>query len=228
MVVLSEMPVPLHVGLTYVDDRVTDIIFVTVEQIDQVLSLSGPVDARDWIGRIVRWLQVRCIAFDRSGRLERGQRKVQAGVWLASMDDADVYSAWFGVNYNLVQTRRMLLSDDPVYLMAADLRMVLYGMAYLFWDYFNIPRLRWEGEKAAVRYLEADDPGFLEMFWEFVAETDRALKFELYERMAETTTAPAGGLWGDSVTAIQFEPGSSLGAGAIKRGLGLWDDLLKG
>ena len=228
VVVLSDMPAPLQVGLTTIDGRLADLLFVTVEQVEQILDLAQPVDAEDWIGRIVRWLQGGQVVFDRAGRLGRAQQQVMMRTWLRVPDASYRSGAWFGLNYNLLQTRRLCASDDPVYAMAADLRMAVYGTADLLFGYFRVRELRWEGDKAAVRYLRAYDPAYLDLLMQFIGATDRTHKLRLYETLAALATAPAGGLWPEAATAMMFEPGTDVEPDTVEQALAFWDGLLGG
>lgn len=225
VLVLGEMPVPLHVALTSIDRRLADIIFVTAAQIDEVLGLQGPVDGDAWIGRIVRWLLAGEIAYDRSGDLRRAQDKVRSGGWLEGKSAESGYGAWFKVNYNLAQTRRLFSSDDPVYLAAGELRISLYGPSDLLFGYWEMRGLRWEGDKEAVRYLETHDPDYLRLFLHFLEAPDPRRKLHLYETLAERTTAPLGGLWPEGTTALTLDAQPATPE-RIEAGLRFWEDLL--
>ena len=225
LIVLSDMPAPLHVALTHIDQRLTDIIFITVAEIDHILTNNEPVDADSWIGRTIRWLQVGQIAFDRSERLHRAQRKVQTGQWHNPVGESDMYPVWFGINYDLRQTKRILASDDPVYLMAVDIRL-LRSLFELWWSYFQFRQLRPGSEKEGIRYLATHDPAYLELFKQCLAETDRESRVKLYEQLAALTTVPAGGLWEDGATAIQFKPGTKLQPDVIEDALDSWESLI--
>ncbi len=227
VIVMSEMPAPLHVALTYIDQRLADIVFFTVAEVDQVLSLAEPVDAVEWVGQLIRWLQVGRIAFDRAGRLQRAQRKVLAGQWLSPASESRVYQAWFRINYNVKQNKRMLASDDPVYRQALDMRL-LYTIAEVVTGYFDLRRLPWEGEKAAIQYLAANDPEYLGLFQRCLAETDRVQSVQLYEQLAALSTAPVGGLWPDGATAVQFKPDASLQPGMLEAAFQFWQSLATG
>lgn len=205
IIVLAEMPAPLHVALTYIDQRLTDIIFVSVAAIERILTneqLRDDVDTME--GKLIRWLQAGQIAFDRSERLQRAQHKVQTGQWLKTADASAMYAAWFSINYNVQQTKRMCASDDPAYLTAVDFRL-LYSLAELGVTYFRVRRLPWEGEKKAIRYLAAHDPNYLELFRKCLIETNRRRKVQLYMNLAALTLTPLGGLWEDGSTAVQFD-----------------------
>ena len=208
VIVLSAMPVPLHVGVTYIDNRFTDLIFYTIAQVGQLLAATAPFDFGDWRGRLVDWLETGIIAFDRSGRLHEAQAKVQSGEWILPISDHAPHNARNGINYNLAVVRRLLTSDDPLYLMTADIRMMLYGPQDLFFNYFTIRKLRWTGEKAAIRYLEANDPDYLALFNRFLSAHDRHEKFQLYEELARRLVAPVGQIWraGDTTMMVDANP----------------------
>lgn len=226
VVVLNAMPVPLHVGLTWINHRLTDLLFVRSGELDDITVLVEPVSAPKPMGRLIRWLQAGKILFDRSGRLQRCQSKVRIGTWTKEAGEFEVYGAWFGVNYNLTQTRRMLASDDLDYRMTAEVRMAIYGTSGLLWDYFTIRRMFWEGEKQALRYLESHDPEYYELFHQFVKAGTCEEKLRLYEQLAKRTTAPAGGLWGDNDTALMFQEGTELQPGIVESALSFWDSLI--
>ncbi len=204
VVILQEMPVPLHVGVTYIDGRLTDLIFLRDAQIDEVLALNERVPDDAWLGRIIRWLEEGTVLFDRHGRVAGAQEKARSGAWLVRPEDSG-YSTWFTINYNLAQTVRLLASDDPVYLATADFRMALYAPRDLVFGYFQLRGLRWEGDKAAVRHLMARDPTYLDLLTRFLSESTREEKCALYEQLAALTIAPAGSLWKEGGTAMTFE-----------------------
>ncbi len=224
VIVLAETPLPLHVGVTYIDHRFTDLIFLTTKQIEQVLTLATPLAGDEWLGKIVRWLQTGTLTFDRKGQMAQAQKKVKQGQWVTTPDETDGYGPWFRLNYNLAQSKRMLASDDPVYLMAVDLRVALYGPADLLFSYFTLRQLLWEGEKEAVRYLMAHDPAYLDLFREFIFEADRLRKFALYETLAKTTVAPLGTIWPDNISVMAFDQKVTLEI--IEKASDFWDGLI--
>jgi hypothetical protein len=87
--------------------------------------------------------------------------------------------------------------------------------------------LRWEGEKAAVRYLEAHDPDYLNTYLCFLRQTDLALKLALYEDLAARTMAPLGAPWSEDVTAVTLNGGPA-NYEQIQAGLRLWQALIAG
>ena len=80
-------------ALTYIDNRLTDVIFFSVAAIERILdqeSLVDPVDTLE--GKLIRWLQAGQIAFDRAGGLGKAQRKVQSGQRLRTAGAGEIYA----------------------------------------------------------------------------------------------------------------------------------------
>jgi len=120
----------------------------------------------------------------------------------------------------------MLTSDDPIYLIAAELRMALYGPADLLFNYFDIRNLTWRGDKEAVRYLIAHDPSYLARFRAFISESDPATKAALYKELAARTVAPVGDLWSQGITALAVNQGGD--PKSREEALSFWDALIRG
>ncbi|HUT21572.1 MAG TPA: hypothetical protein VM366_20660, partial [Anaerolineae bacterium] len=206
------------------DGTLTDLIFLRAAQIDEVLALEECVAEDGWLGQIVRGLEVGTILFDRDGRLAQAQAEARSQDLLVRTEDAG-YSAWFTINYNLAQTRRLLAADDAVYLATADLRMALYAPRDLVFGYFQLRGLRWEGDKAAVRHLTAHDPAYLNLLSRFLGEPNREVKCALYERLAALTVAPVGALWEEGETAMTFD-GEKGTPDMVGAALSFWQGLL--
>jgi predicted nucleotidyltransferase len=229
-VVVASMPEPLYMVLTTIESRLAEVYFTTTSEIDRLEALDRPTygDADEHVATL--WLQTGRIAFDRSGRINRLRRKVQADPWpdLARSNEtmaADIYAYWWKINYNLRQTRRMLSSDDPVYLMAVDIRL-LYSLPEVFVGYARARSMPWRGEKELIRYLQQHDQAFLDLFRQCIAETDRSRKVDLYERAAALALAPAGGLWQPKATSVQIRADESFQPAQIMHALEFWQSLI--
>ena len=225
LVVLAEMPVPLQVGITYIDHRLTDLLFAASTHVEQILAAEAAIDGDAWEGRVARWLAAGQVAFDRHGSLGRAQAKVRGQQLIRPLEEIDAYGAWIGVNYNLLHTRRLMQSDDPVYLHAAELRMSLYGVGAVLFSYFRVRKLLWEGDKAAVRHLMAHDPPYFELLQQFVRASDPRVKFALYERIAAATLAPIAGLWRGEPTVLWSDMLPATWE-TIEQALAFWEGLL--
>ena len=225
LIVVSELPLPMRVGLTHINARLADLLFATIEEIETILASDAPFNGDEWIGRIVRWCQSGTILFDRSGRLSRVKQKVMAGNWIRPSNALSTYQTWFGINYNYAQTRRMSQSQEPEYRLAVQIRL-LYSLADILSGYFQLRQLLWHGEKGAIRYLATHDPEFLALFTECLHESNYERKLEQYERLVVITTTPLGGLWQEEVTAFQLDGNISTAQDGAQLALKWWQSLL--
>jgi hypothetical protein len=226
IVILSSMPVPLHVGLTVIDGRLADLIFVATASIDEIADAdTGPVDPDTWHGRISRWLGTGTVVFDRSGRLGRAQERVKARPWLAPTSAGTLHATWFRVYYDLHQTLRLSASADPVHRTTVDLRL-LFGLHAVWVGYFTVRGLLWEGDKEAVRYLEGHDPAYLARFRQCLAAGDREERLRLYTDLVDLAMAPVGERWEAGATSIVLARVGETGSDAIESALAFWRGLL--
>ncbi len=86
----------------------------------------------------------------------------------------------------------MALSNDPLYQATVEIRISVYGHSDIWFGYFTIRQLTWQGDKEAVKYLIKHDPTFLEVYQQFIKERMLERKLSLYEKTAAITTAPVG------------------------------------
>ncbi len=203
VVVVDDALASLSVALTTIEGRPADLIFVTTAQLER---WPEPVGERAWApAQLARWLRGGQIAFDRHGRLADAQRRAQALVLDEVNDAHSRYATWFGVNYNLAQTRRMWVSADPTYRLAVELRL-LYSLNDVWHAYFRLRDLPQRGEKDQIRYLAEADPVFLRDFQTLLGERETDQRLTLYVSVAATALAPAGGLWPEAASAVLCWP----------------------
>jgi hypothetical protein len=226
LIVLSTMPAPMHVALTTIEGRLADIIFILQSEIDALLTRQDAIPQDSWEARLLHWVQTGRVVVDRQRQLQRLQQNAAALPRATLPDAGELYRTWFGINYNVLQTQRILASPDPVYQMTVDLRL-LYCLSDLWVAYFRVRRLAWAGEKAAIRHLAEHDPNYLTRFQRCLAETDRRTKVAQYVALAEQTLAPLGGLWPQASTAIQFHADRPWTPGQDRVALAFWNDLLR-
>ena len=217
VIVLREAAAAWYVGVTWIDQRLTDLIFVADAQLSRLADLDAPITPGHELAPMVPWFQTGRIRYDPDGRLQRLQAKLQEIAWIGSAGEDTVHGAWFAINYNLAQTIRMAASADPLYRATAGLRMAVYGHSDIWFGYFTLRRLCWRGDKAAIAYLREHDPAFLAAFQRFVAEPSFDAKLDLYGQAAALATAPAGGRWSAHSTAMNVE-----------EALAVWQRLLDG
>jgi len=204
VIVLHDLSTPWYVGVTTIDRRFTDLLFVDAAALERIAALSTPIALHDPLAPIVRWLQHGQIIHDRSGRLATAREHVTSTDWVKPAPEENAYSSWFAINYNLAQARRMLASEDPLYRATVDVRMAIFGHMDVWTGYFTIRRLPYTGEKEAIRYLLAHDPDFLAHYGQFITEIETHAKFTHYERVAALAIAPYGELWSPDATAMNL------------------------
>jgi len=226
LVVLSLMPLPLQLGLTYVDHRLTECGFMKAEFLNQLLDNTFDRTQANWWERgLIGHLQKGTIVFDRSGRLQHVQDLLQTREWLMPIAEHERYITWWEVNYELKHIKRMLLSPDPVYLQSVDFSL-LRTLSDLFRAYFCIRSIPYSGDREALRYLEAHDQPYLALFQHCLAEPERERKVHLYEQVASLTLAPVGGLWGEEVTSIALDDADEFHLETVREALSFWESLL--
>ncbi len=203
LIVVDEAHANLRSGVTHVDGRMGDLLFATTREIAEIADAGSPLDAGTWIGMIASHLERAEILIDHDGAVAREQSQIRRCDLASGPSPGAAYRAWNKINYDRQHNRRMLASDDPDYVAALDVRL-LYGLSDVLTGYFGIRGLRWQGEKAAVRYLREHDPAFLALFQQALSEPDRHAKFALYEQLCGRATAPVGGLWTHGATSAHL------------------------
>lgn len=223
LIVLRKKPTPVSVGVTEIDGRFTDLIFAEVSEIVELLKQNRSPTPDSWAAALAHWIRSGVIRHDPDGLLHQVQTREWSSVQ-PLQDALDLYGLWVHDNYNLAQNRRMAAAPDPLYQQALDIRL-LYTLSDLFSHYFRIRRLPWRGEKAALLHLQAHDPEFLALWTRCLAETDRAYKFTLYEKLISHTLAPVGDLWQGIPTIFQFND-TSVTVGLLEQMDGYWQELV--
>lgn len=199
---------------TTLEGRLSEIYFAGAEDLDRFAFSSAVLPEYSFEAARMRWIQTGTILFDRSGRLARTRQALAQRAWSAQPSDAELYEAWYATNYDLVQTRRLVTAEDSVSWMKADLRLLF--MLHDVWErYFLARRLPAQGDKARIRWMAAQDPGFYALFQRCLAESGRAARFELYCELAGRALAPLGPLWPETMTAVQLDEASPSGAAAV-------------
>jgi predicted nucleotidyltransferase len=206
VIIFDEAAKSWYVGVTFIENRLTDLIFVRSSEIERVLALDTPVAQNDELAPIIRWVRDGEILYARSKSLQHTQEKTRTQALIEPIDDEAAYSAWFRINYNLAHLRRMLTSNDSVYKLAANIRIAVYGHSDIWFGYFTIRRIEFLGDKAAIRYLCEHDPEFLSSYQQFInGKSSVDEKFAAYERVASMATAPMGTLWPEISTVMNLE-----------------------
>jgi hypothetical protein len=202
LIVLRNARNTWYVGVTTIDNRFTDLLFVNEEAITAIQNLTSVLPSSHELAPIIRWLKNGVILYDRVGKLTRAQQKVQQGAWVSSLSDEDAYGAWFALCYNLAVTKRMMSAGDDFYHAAAGIRMAVYGHMDLWFGYFKMRKMVWEGDKATLTYLQLNDTDFLDAYQKFITSIPLEQKILLYEQAAILAAAPFGGVWPSNITVM--------------------------
>jgi predicted nucleotidyltransferase len=196
---------PWFVGVTQIDHRLADLIFVSHEAAQKAACFDSSVEAPEELAPIRRWLKMGTIVHDPQGLLQAAQKTLRERDWKAVPSSRAAYGAWFAINYNLAQTRRLLSSPDPAYQGTAAVRMAVYGHSDVWFGYFTIRQMEWPGDKAAYRCLQREAPEFLEAYEEFIRAAEPKDKLAKYEKVTALAAKPYGGLWPVEITLTNLE-----------------------
>jgi hypothetical protein len=204
--ILDEAAKPWYVGVTYIEDRLTDLKFVDSSEIRRILDLDAPVAHDNDLVPTLRLLRDGEILHSRSPSIRQAQEKVRTQNWIEPIDDEAAYSTWYRINFDLAHLRRMMSSTDPLYKQAVDIRMAAYGHSDLWFGCFSIRRMEFLGDKDAIHCLWEHDPEFLSAYQRFIrSDRNRDDRFAAYEEAASLATAPMGGLWQGRTTVMNME-----------------------
>jgi hypothetical protein len=204
VIVKSGMPQAWYVGVTSIGGRFTDLLFVSPETVEAVATLHAPVSHLHELAPVLSWLKNGRILFDNSGRIAQAQAALQKLDLLLPPEPREAYGAWFGMNFNLAVAQRLSSTQDPLYQTTARIRMAVYGPPDLWFGYFTVRAIAWDGDKSAVRYLMAHDPVFLQTFEAFISAVEPAQKLSLYRQATRLAAAPLGGVWPESITVMNI------------------------
>lgn len=210
LVVLAEHPPPIRSGITWVSDRVTDLAFASKTEVRQLegIDSSGPV-SDGLTGDLRRWVTTGSIAFDRDGSLSQHKRRLGTLPSAADVSEAERFRRWDHTNYNLAHSARYASASDEIYQEAFDLRMS-HQIADVMIDYFRVRRLRWPGEKDAIRYWNANDLTFKQILFACLREPDRRERLRLYSAAVAAALEPIGGIWPSRATSVTPSEGGTI------------------
>ncbi len=202
VVVLRDYPYPMHVALTTIDGRMSDIAFWSLPQLEQMLTRTT-LQANQAESVVFHWVKTGIIRYDPTGLLQK-VRDYEPEFFISDNDQRTAFNLWYKINFNLYHGKRMLTSNDDVYLMATDFRF-LYMLLEVLDAYMLNYKIPQRGEKATIRYLKQHAPEHLAQYMKALHATDRHDKFKHYQQFAEIALEPVGGLWeSEAVTAFNL------------------------
>ena len=228
LIVLDERDPTITNGAVYCDDVLVDLVFATRQQIDDLITAEpDSISLSDPRASFFNWVPSTTIVLDRGGRLESLRKALSGHGPGPKLTEGESVKRADRVLYNLAQTRRMSRSPDSVYQQAVDLRM-LYQLADLMVDYFNLRGLPWRGEKEAIRYWQSFDAGYLDLFMRCYWERRRPERVSLYAELVKATIEPVDFQWDTGGPNFVLSPPKDMTRENLERAQRFWQSLLAG
>jgi predicted nucleotidyltransferase len=225
LIVLREMPLPLHVLLTIIEGRLADIIFVRSSFVQAILSEDFEQASNDYEGILLEHIKTGTIAYDREDQLSQAQQRLSNAEWFHSASERTIYTeAVRSIHYNYQQNRRYLHSSDPIYQKALEIRL-LYSLMQVIFGYVTVRRIPWQGEKKAIGYWQEHDADYLSLFEAYQQAENLEERFSIYTQMAERTLQPVGGLWPRNAVNVALE-GDAWSPEDVKAAIDYWHSLI--
>jgi len=196
-VVVDNAPPGLVAIDTFIDHRFAEIFCFSVAEVETLAAKESiqALSREDWL---LNWVKTGRVVWDSSGLLERiKQRSEERLATVVAFET--VYGTWHQLSYNLCTSLRYASSRDDLYLEALDVRL-LHAVSEAFAGYFNVRRIPWRGEKAAIEWLREHDPEFLAIFRGFHQANNRDQRVRVYNDMVIRALEPVGGPWRDGTT----------------------------
>jgi hypothetical protein len=228
LVLVKELPVAIFQLLTSIDGRMADVVFYPTTLVDQLDQERKRVAATSFEGYFLQKMYRAQILADKSGRLARAQRYVQSQTDPVTLylptSASEQYHDWFWLNHSLVHIQRMAQSSDPIYLAAVDL-MLMGTLASLCRIYYRLRNLPWEGEKAALRTLQVENPDYFILLQTTLSVSDRQAKLSYFAQLVSATLQPVGELWQAGTTAVYLRKPSEQPT-LVTTAIEFWEALL--
>ena len=226
LVVLNHRPIQITNGTVFCDGVLVDLIIQTREEINKLARAEpGSISLSDSAASFFRWMPSGSIILDRGGCLARLRDRIAHDEAGPVFTEGESLSRADKALYNLAQTQRMSDSHDSLYQQAIDLRM-LYQLADLMVDYFNLRGMAWAGEKEAIRYWQANDPGYLDLFMACYWESDRGERVRLYGELVRVTIEPAGFSWDGDGPMFRLSPPSLMTRENLLKAQDFWETMV--
>ena len=217
---------PITNGTIFCDGVLVDLIIETREGIEELIGAeAGSISLSDFGASYFNWVRSGDIILDRSECLGRLRERIANDETGPLFTQGQAIGRSDRALYNLAQTQRMSDSADSLYQQAIDLRM-LYQLADLMVDYFNLRGMTWAGEKEAIRYWQANDPAYLELFTTCYWEPDRRERVRLYGELVRVTIEPAGFSWDGEGPMFRLSPPSLMNSENLRKAREFWVSMV--
>lgn len=222
VIILQDYPYPMHVALTTIDGRMSDIVFWSLSQLEEMLTQTT-FQSNQAESVIFHWVKTGVIYHDKTGIIHK--IKAYKPHFTIGDDRRLAFNLWYKINFNLYHGQRMLTSNDDVYLLAMDFRF-LYMLLEVLDAYMLNYKVPQRGEKHTIRYLKQHAPQHLALYTSALNASDRHDKFNYYQQFAMIALEPVGGLWeSNHVTAFNLH--NDMPLDAYHNLMGFWQHLFE-
>ena len=185
LLLVDNRPVPIQYLITTIAGRLSDIIIITVDELETRLQQESA---------LVNWLGQGEIVYDRDRLLATARAHLPAPGEVSRTAPITKLNHLNGINYNLRQNERMWRQPEPTYQHALAIRL-LYSVSDILVAYFALRDLPWQGEKEAIHHWQRTDPSFWRLLDQYLHSATLEEQMPLYRRLAAAAVAPAGPLW---------------------------------
>jgi hypothetical protein len=220
VVVLDKNSEDIKSIYTIVEERFSDIFFFDTDFINQ-LEAKREVSGNDFEGIFLDWLAKGKIEYDPENILLKLKEKISKNQPSQYIADSEKKDFWVRINYNFIANSRYFSSEDKIYHQALEFRL-LYSIIELITAYFSFRDIPWRGEKAAVKYLEQNDPEFLATFQKYSESSTLDEEMKYYVQLFNKSFFGKYQKWEeDFIIPISYKNGYD------KNLLAFWSNLLK-
>jgi predicted nucleotidyltransferase len=181
VVVLDKNSEDIKAIYTMIEKRFSDIFFFDMDFLNK-LKEKREVSGNNFDGIFLEWLAQGKIEYDPKNILLALKEKISKNQLLQYITDSEKKDFWVKINYNFIANSRYYNSEDKIYHQALEFRL-LYSVIELITAYFSFRDIPWRGEKAAVKYLEQNDPEFLATFQKYSESSTLDEKMKYYVQL---------------------------------------------
>ena len=193
LILVKTIPARVFQMVTTIGGRLADIVLVEIETADHLLTTTDQLKPMSFEALFAQKMRTARIIYDASERLHKVQQRITGEIWEGRLptkqQDSDLYTAWFWQSFGLLHLERMAYSQDLNYLSAVDM-MLTACLSGTWQSYFDIRKMAWEGEKAAIQYWLEHDPEYLHAVRKCIESVNRKEKLAVYRDLVEQTIAP--------------------------------------
>jgi len=168
---------------TWIGDKFADVFFFDLSDLEN-LFIKNDIEANSMSAIFIDWLLKATVYFDKSGIL--GKLKNNSATKKFSIPVSEKQQFCQKINYNLVANTRYFQSNDPLYHVALEIRL-LYSVSEILCAYFEFRNIPWRGEKTAIKYFRENDRDFYDKFISYTKASNLDDRFKVYQALVKST-----------------------------------------